>query len=111
LEGSKITYQANKLHPFFSILQQLIRKYVGLDTIIENIVGNAGEIDKVYLLGDYARGVDSGHIEVLVQGTSLNDAYLHQLATKVADLIQKRVSVYTESERKDDFVLIFESSE
>ncbi len=111
VEGSKITYQANKLHPFFSILQQLIRKYVGLDAIIENIVGKAGDIEKVYLLGDYARGVDSGHIEVLVQGSSLNDAYLHQLATKVADLIQKRVSVYTDSERKDEYVLLYESRE
>ncbi len=108
VEGNKITYTANKLHPFFSILQQLIRKYVGLDAIIENIVGKTGDIEKVYLLGDYARGVDSGHIEVLVQGSSLNDAYLKQLSTKVAHLIQKRVSVYTGGEWKDELVLIYE---
>lgn len=52
VEGNKITYKANKLHPFFSILQQFdFRKYVGLDAIIENIVGKTGDIEKVYLFG------------------------------------------------------------
>lgn len=107
--GTKITYRANNKHPFFTILHQLVRKYVGLDAIIETIVGKAGDIEKVYLLGDYARGVDSGHIEVLVQGNELNETYLQQLSTKVANLIQKRVSVYTGGERKDELVLIYEN--
>lgn len=110
VEGNKITYQANKQHPFFGILQQLIRKYVGLDAIIENIVGKAGKIEKVYLLGDYARGVDNGHIEVLVQGSSLKVAYLSQLAIKVGSLIQKRVSIYTDATNVKEKVLIFDLS-
>jgi hypothetical protein len=72
-------------------------------------VGKAGDIEKVFLIGDYAHGIDSGHIEVVVQGSSLNDSYLHQLSIKVADLIQKRVSVYTDNERKSDFVMIYEN--
>lgn len=64
---------------------------------------------KGLLLCDYARSIDSGHIEVLVQGSSLNDAYLKQLSTKVAHLIQKRVSVYTSGEWKDKLVLIYEN--
>jgi predicted transcriptional regulator len=107
-EGSRITYQANPTNPFFSILQQLVRKYVGLDEIIENIVGKAGNVERVYLIGDYAQGIDSGTIEVMVQGEALDTVYLSQLATKVSTVIQKQVLVTTVLEGKKDGVLVYE---
>jgi len=108
--GNKITYQANRKHPFFGILQQLMRKYVGLDEIIENIVGKAGNVERVYLIGDYAKGIDSGTIEVLVQGEALDIDYLSQLATKISAVIQKKVHVFTEMTGKNEGVMVYEVS-
>jgi predicted transcriptional regulator len=108
--GNKITYQANQKHPFFDILQQLMRKYVGLDDIIEHIVGKAGHVERVYLIGDYAKGIDSGTIEVLVQGEALDIDYLSQLATKVSAVIQKQVLLTTEWNVKNEGVLVYDFS-
>lgn len=58
---------------------------------------------------DYAKGIDSGHIEVLVQGNQLNEEYLNNLATKVEIVINKKVKIYTKKERVEVGVLIFEN--
>ena len=108
-EGSKITYQANPTNPFFSILQQLVRKYVGIDALIEQIIDKAGSVEQVFLIGDYAKGIDSGHIEVVLIGEPLNHPYLDQLSAKVANLVQKKISIYTTYNEKEKGVLIYKS--
>lgn len=108
-EGSKITYQANKTNPFFSILQQLVRKYVGIDALIEQIIDKAGSVEQVFLIGDYAKGMDSGHIEVVVIGNPLHLEYLNQLALKMSDIIQKKISIFTEHIGKEKGVLIYQA--
>jgi len=107
-EGNKITYQANKSHPLFTVLQQLIRKYVGIDAIVENIIGKSGNVEKVFLIGDYAHGIDSGHIEVVVIGNPLNIDYLNGLALKMSAIIQKKISIYTEKSEKEKGVLVYQ---
>lgn len=109
-EGNRINYQANKQHPLFSLLQQIIRKYVGIDEIIENIVGKAGQVEQVYLVGDYAKGIDSGKIEVVVLGNDLDQNYLKHLSVKVSDVIQKQVWVTTELNGQKEGVLVYDLS-
>jgi predicted transcriptional regulator len=65
-QESKVIYKANKQHPFFSLLQQIVRKHIGLDDIIESIVDRIGSINRVFLIGDYAKGIDSGQIDVVI---------------------------------------------
>ena len=54
-QESKIIYKANKQHPFFSLLQQIVRKHIGLDDIIESIANRIGTVNRVFLIGDYAK--------------------------------------------------------
>ena len=105
---AKIMYRANTAHPLFSILQQLVRKHLGVDKIIDQVVTRMGDVSKIYLVGDYAQGIDSGTIEVVVEGAQVNDAYLAQLAPKIALEIKKIVQFTTTTRFTEKGLLIFE---
>ena len=92
-ENRNIVYSANTKHPMFSILQKLIRNYIGLDKIIENIVERTGEVEEVYLLGDYVKGIESISIEVLVLGKAIDNDYVMQLVPKVEKEIDKKIKL------------------
>lgn len=105
---AKIMYKANTDHPLFYLVQQLVRKHVGLDKIVEQIFSKMGEVSRIYLIGDYAKGIDSGYFEIVVEGNDLNYEYLDQLAYKITKEIQKSVRIYVEDNFEGDGLLIFQ---
>jgi hypothetical protein len=56
---NKITYKANTQTPFFNLLQQIVHKYVGLDTFLEMILERVGEVKRMFIVGDYTKVSDS----------------------------------------------------
>lgn len=92
-EGNRIDYRANTSHPLFKPLQEIVKKYLGLDTLVEKLVDRMGDVQQVWLLGDYARGIDSGKIEVFVVGDDLNKEYACQLSEKVSEMIGRKVNI------------------
>lgn len=93
-DKNKIFYRANTTHSLFKPLQNLIHTFLGIDEIVDHILGKAGDVQSVSLIGDYAKGLDSGQIEVLVLGKNLNEAYLLQLAAKVTEKLKKEIKLY-----------------
>ena len=91
---NKILYRANTKHSLFAPLQKLIHTYLGIDDIVDNILHQAGDIREVSLIGDYAEGIDSGKIDVLILGENLNQAYLLLLADKVGKKLGKQVNLF-----------------
>ncbi|MDG1279257.1 MAG: ArsR family transcriptional regulator [Algoriphagus sp.] len=90
-DKNKIEYQANVAHPFFSNIQEIIRKYLGLDRLLEQILERMGEVSQVILVGDIAKGIDSGKIEVVVTGDELNENYILGLTAKIEQMIERKV--------------------
>lgn len=88
---NKIEYRANTKHPLFSNLQDLIRKYLGFDRLLEAVLERMGDVNEVVLTGDYAQGFDSGTIEVLIKGKKLNGDYLDHLEIKIEQLIDRKI--------------------
>jgi len=88
---NKISYSANTKHPLFSNLQKIVRQHLGLDAIIEMILARMGRVQQIVILGDYANGIDSGVIEVLIVGSNLNESYIDQLALKIEEEIKRKV--------------------
>jgi hypothetical protein len=88
---NKISYSANTKHPLFSNLQKIVRQHLGLDAIIEMILARMGMVQQIVILGDYANGIDSGVIEVLIVGKELNETYIDQLALKIEEVIKRKV--------------------
>ena len=88
---NKVSYKANIHHPLFKTLQEIVFKHLGLDAIVEMILDRMGEVQQIVVLGDYAKGIDSGTIEVLIVGKELNVSYIDQLALKVEAEIKRKV--------------------
>ena len=66
--GQSIFYKANRNHPFFPEINSIVKKYYGIDKIVEQILNGLGKVDAIYTLDDYAEGRDSGLIDVLIVG-------------------------------------------
>ena len=90
-EKNRVDYQANPDHAFFTNLQDLIQKYLGLDKLIFAVLERMGNVSQIALVGDYARGINSGRIEVEITGDQLNEDYLENVSKKLKSLIDKEV--------------------
>ena len=76
---NKIIYSANTKHPLFTILQKVIRKHLGLEQIVDSILKQMGDVNKIILIGDYAQGRDSGTIEVIIIAKEIDEVYIKKL--------------------------------
>jgi len=98
-KGNKKLYKANMRHPFYKDIHRLLLKYVGIDSLVEEVIGRLGEMQKVYLTGDYACGRDSGIIDLVLVG-KVDKAYLSHLVEKAEKLISRKVRFLTYEEQE-----------
>ena len=99
-EQNKVIYRANTKHPLYSVLQQLVKKHLRLDEMVETIVKRIGDVQKIILIGDYAKGIDSGLIEVLLIANDINLDYIDELEKKLKNKIGRKVVFSMESEEE-----------
>lgn len=88
--GNKIIYRANTAHPLFTNIQQIVLKHIGIDTIIQKIISQIGEVDKVFLAGSLARGIDNGILDLVLVGKP-NLAFLVELIERVEGMINRKI--------------------
>lgn len=89
--GRTIEYRANTEHPLFKEVKSLVHKYLGIDKIIENIIQKLGDLKAAYIIGDYAKGKDTGTIELLLVG-DIDEEYLENLVAKAKTLIHRDIT-------------------
>jgi DNA-binding transcriptional ArsR family regulator len=90
MQGNKKYFKANVKHPLFFDLNSIIKKYVGIDTIIENVISQLGEVEKVYLTGEFAKGLSNHIIDLELIG-KVNINYLTALIEKAELLINRKI--------------------
>ena len=56
-----------------------------------------GDVKQIIIIGDYAKGIDSGKIEVILVGKNLNFNYISQLESKIEKIISRKVSFFLTS--------------
>ena len=88
--GRTVEYRANKKHSFFKDMQSVVKKYVGLDKLAEELVAKLGDIQAAYVIGDYAKGTDSGLIDLVLVGR-VDDDKLKEMTTKTEKLINRKI--------------------
>ena len=88
--GRKIIYRANNKHNLFRDIQNVVRKYVGLDQLVEDLIKRLGSVEKAYVIGDYAKGIDSGLIDVVLVG-SVDTKTLEKFVIKTGKLINRKI--------------------
>ena len=101
-ENNKIVYKANASHPLFQIIQRIVKKHLGIEEILDTVLKRIGEV-KIMILGDYAEGIDSGHIEILIIGDRINKEYLMQITPKIERKINRCVFYFSFSFETKDF--------
>lgn len=99
-EGMRKVYQANTRHPLYNDINSLVRKYVGMDKIVEKVINQLGQPHEVYLIGDLAMGIDSPDLSLVVVGDRIDLDYLESLVDKARKLVARniRYAVFTQNE-------------
>ena len=97
--GRTILYNANTDHTLFRDIQNIALKYVGIDHIIENMVQSLGKVQSAFIIGDYAKGKDSGIIDLILVG-KINQEILQQLIEKTEKLINRKIRTMTLTEKE-----------
>lgn len=89
-KGNKKVFQANTTHPLFWEINAILKKQLGFDTIIENVIERLGKVEKVFVTGALARGIDSQIIDLVIIG-NVNKEYLIRLIDKAEALISRKI--------------------
>ena len=91
---NKVEYKANAKHPLYDVLRKVVLKHLGLEDVVEKVLERMGSVKEIILVGDYAKGIDSGKIEIFLIGEQLNMDYIAQLEAKIEKLIKRKISFY-----------------
>jgi len=91
--GRNKIYQANKSHPLFDEIRNIVLKSTGIEKVISGILNRLGELSIAFIRGDYAVGRDSGLIELVIVGDSINKRELERVRKKTEKLIERKISV------------------
>jgi len=90
-EANRKVYAANTAHPLFPEINSILRKHLGLDQLIENVIERLGAVEKVFLTGDFAVGKESPSIDMILVGNNLNVEYLNKLIAKSQKLVKRSI--------------------
>ena len=112
-QDNKVEYRVNTKHPLYDTLKKVVYKHLGLEDLVDTVIERMGNVKKIILIEDYAKGIDSNNIEVVLVGQYLNFEYISQLEDKIEKLIKRKVSFYLASKFLSDkpHIIIFDKDE
>ena len=106
-ENNRVVYNANTSHPMFSVLQKIVRQHLGLEDIVETIIERIGNVDQIALTGKYAMGIDSGNIEIIINGSNVNNDYLENIKPKIIKNIKRNVSFLLNQKLHSNSIILY----
>ena len=105
-EGNKKLFQANKKHPLYKDIHSLILKETGIDRVIDKVIHRLGNLNSIYLTGDFARGKDSQVIELILVGKDIDREYLVRKVVQDEEMVGRKVSyIVLESFESEEYLL------
>ena len=105
--NNKVIYNANTSHPMFSVLQKIVRQHLGLEEIVETVIDRIGDVDQIALTGEYAKGIDSGNIEIIINGKDVNKDYLDSIKPKIKKKIRREVSFLLNQRPDSNSIILY----
>ena len=105
LEGNRRIFRANRKHPLYGDINNLLKKHVGLDSITENVLKKMGHILRAYIVGEMALGIDMKMIELVLIGSHIDRDYLVKCVRKAEKLIHRKILYFIVSEEQEKFYL------
>ncbi len=121
LEGNRKYFRANTKHPYFSDIHNILLKHIGFDEIIERVINKLGNLDIVYIAGDFAKGIDTQIIDLIFVGDNINKEYLIRLVEKTESFIKRKirylvfgiteVESFLQSQKEDNLLILWKSED
>ncbi len=90
-EGNKKLFKANQKHLLFKDIQNMLKKIVGIDHLVKYVMEHIGNLERVYLIGRLANGLESDIIELVFVG-DINKPYLVELIDKAEKKLNKKIT-------------------
>jgi len=98
--GRQVFYTANTKHPLFPELKSMVSKVMGIDQILDSVIERLGDLERAYLIDDYAEGKDTGIIDLVLVG-NIDQYHLNDLSRKTERYIKRKIRSLVLS--KDEF--------
>lgn len=89
-QGRQILFSANQQHPIFNEIHSMVRKALGMDKILDSIIERLGDLEKAFLIDDYAEGKDTGIIDLVLVG-EIDRGNLADLTVKTERYIDRKI--------------------
>jgi hypothetical protein len=68
----------------------MVSKVMGLDQVVESILTRLGDLEKAYIIDDYAEGKDTGIIDLVLVG-NIDQYHLNDLSRKTEHYIKRKI--------------------
>ena len=68
----------------------MVGKVMGIDQVVDGIVNRLGDLERAYLIDDYAEGKDTGIIDLLLVG-NIDQYHLNDLSRKTERYINRKI--------------------
>ena len=98
-KGRQIFFSANTSHSIFPELHSMVKKSLGMDRIMESILIRLGNLKKAYLIDDYAKGKDTGIIDIVLVG-DIDQYHLNDLTRKTERYIKRKIRTLVLDEKE-----------
>ena len=101
-DGNRKMFKANIGHPLFKEVRNIVLKHTGIDRIVEHIVERLGDLDRVYLTGDLAKGINAEIVDLIFVGNPDRE-YLTNLVSKAEKIAERKIKyvIYSIEEAVD----------
>ena len=106
-EKNKINYLANQEHPLFHILVDLVKKHTGIEEIVKKIVASIDNLNSIYLIGDYAKGIDSGIIQIFIDGDINDRLFIQNILKSTEKKIGRKIILLNKIDPFEEKIKIF----
>lgn len=105
ISGNRKYFMANTSHPLFKDINNIVKKFVGIDKLIERVINEIGNLETAYITGDFARGIDSQIIDLVLVGQNIENSYIEKLVSKTENLISRKIRylILTQNQMTDYF--------
>ena len=107
--GNKVEYLANMKHPLYNILVDLVKKHTGIEEIVNSIVNSIDNLESIYVIGDYAKGIDSGLIKIYIEGEITDIKFLNEVIGKTENKINRSIYLLSEIDPFEERLIIFKA--
>jgi len=91
-ERNKKLFYANTAHPLYNDINSILKKFIGIDQIVEHITSKVGDLKAAYLIGSFAEGKNSNRIELALIGENLDQPLIESLVDKTKSYVHREIN-------------------